>query len=99
MLAFPFAGNVAILYTIMPFLAIPQGLSMANMQSLVSKSVSVDKQGAALGINSSLLAFAQGIIPLFAGAASAAFGVAVPFIAGALFVFAAWLNLFVFMRR
>lgn len=99
MLAYPFAGSTAWLYIIMPFMAIPQGLSMANINSLVSKSVSADKQGAALGINSSLLAFAQGVVPLVAGAASAAFGVAIPFIMGALFVFFAWLNLFFIARR
>ena len=99
MLAYPFAPSAALLYTIMPFMAIPQGLSMANLNSLVSKSVSADKQGAALGINGSLLAFSQGVVPLFAGVASAAFGVAVPFIFGALFVFGAWANLFFFSRR
>ena len=61
--------------------------------------VDIHKQGAALGINGSLLAFAQGVIPLFAGAGSAVFGVAIPFIAGAFFIFCAWLNLFVLMRR
>lgn len=99
MLVYPFAASTAWLYIFMPFMAIPQGLSMANINSLVSKSVSAEKQGAALGINGSLLAFAQGVVPLFAGAASAAFGVAVPFIFGALFVFAAWANLFAFVRR
>lgn len=99
MLVYPFAGSTAWLYIIMPFMAIPQGLSMANINSLVSKSVSADRQGAALGINSSLLAFAQGVVPLFAGVASATFGVALPFIFGALFVFAAWTNLFLVARK
>lgn len=99
MLVYPFAGSIALLYVIMPFMAIPQGLSMANINSLVSKSVSPDKQGAALGINSSLIAFAQGVIPLLAGFGSGLLGLQAPFIAGAFLVFCAWLNLFVFMRR
>ncbi len=99
MLAYPFAGSVAMLYVIMPFMAIPQGLSIANINSLVSKSVSADRQGATLGINSSLIDFAQGVIPLAAGLGSGILGLQAPFIAGAFLVFCAWLTLFVFMRR
>lgn len=99
MLAYPFAGSVAMLYLIMPFMAIPQGLSMANINSLVSKSVSADKQGAALGINSSLIALAQGVIPLAAGFGSGILGLQAPFIAGAFLVTCAWFTLFVFIRH
>ena len=97
--AFPFMPSPAWLYIIMPFVAVPQGLSMANIQALVSKSVSPEKQGAALGINSSLLALSQGLIPLAAGLGSGLIGVQAPFIAGGLFMFSAWLALFVFARR
>ena len=96
---YPFMPNAFFLYAIIPLVAVPQGLSMANMTSLVSKSVSGDRQGAALGINGSLLALAQGIIPLIAGIGSGFVGVAMPFIAGGLFVVVSWLTLFVFMTR
>ncbi|MEN9560788.1 MAG: hypothetical protein RIQ56_61 [Candidatus Parcubacteria bacterium] len=98
LVAFPFAPSPAVLYTLMPFIAIPQGLSMSNLGALVSKSVSKEKQGAALGINSSLLALAQGTIPLVAGLGSGVFGVSVPFFAGALCVMAGWYVLFVIRR-
>ena len=72
---------------------------MASMSSLVSRSVSAAKQGAALGINGSLLALSQGIIPLFAGAASGVVGITAPFVVGAIFVVGAWAVLFVIPRR
>jgi predicted MFS family arabinose efflux permease len=93
---YPFAPSALFLYAIIPLVAVPQGLSMANMTSLVSKSVSGDKQGAALGINGSLFAFAQGVVPLVAGIGSGFVGVAMPFIAGGVFVVSAWYTLFVF---
>jgi hypothetical protein len=60
----------------------------------VSKSVSPEKQGAALGINGSLMALAQGIIPLFAGIVSGFLGLTIPFILGSMLMVWAWLNLF-----
>lgn len=91
-----FMPNVIALYALIPFLAIPQGLSIANMGALISKSVSADKQGAALGINGSLMALSQGVMPIIAGAGSGVAGLHAPFIAGAILVFAAWANLFLF---
>lgn len=96
---YPFLPTPTSLYIIMPFIAVPQGLSMVNLQSLVSKSVSPQKQGAALGINGSLLAFATGVIPLIAGFGSGLIGITTPFIAGALFIIAGWSALFVFPKR
>lgn len=94
MLAYPFLGELALVYAMVPFLAIAQGLTMANLTSLVSKSVSAGKQGAALGINGSLVAFSQGFIPLLAGFGSGVLGVAAPFAAAALLIFASWMVLF-----
>lgn len=91
---YPFLPESAWLYILMPFFSIPQGLSMANLGALISKGVSPKRQGAALGINSSLMALSQGIIPLAAGFGSGLFGIRLPFIVGSLFVFAAWTNLF-----
>jgi MFS transporter, DHA1 family, tetracycline resistance protein len=99
MAAYPFLTAGPQVFLVMPFVAVPQGLAMANLQSLVSKSVSAEKQGAALGINGSLLAFAQGAIPLIAGVGSGLVGIAGPFIVGSLFVIAAWATLFIFQKR
>ena len=93
--AYPFMPNATYLYLILPLIAIPQGLSMANMSALVSKGVSPQKQGAAMGINSSLAALAQGIIPLVAGIGSGVLAVYAPFIMGSIFMLVAWSFLFV----
>jgi DHA1 family tetracycline resistance protein-like MFS transporter len=90
----PFMNSLFLIYVILPCIAIPQGLSMANMSALISKSVSPEKQGAAMGINASLSALAQGLIPLVAGSVTALLGISSPyFIAGAC-MFLAWVNLF-----
>ncbi len=96
---YPFVPNPALLYVIIPFLAVPQGLSMSNMSALISKGVSPEKQGAALGINGSLMALSQGVIPVVAGFASSLVGVQIPFLVGSMFVVTAWSVLFVFKRR
>lgn len=83
-----------LLYVLIPVVAVSNGLSMANMASLISKGVSDKKQGAALGINGSLMALAQGIIPLIAGFGSGVVGITGPFFAGSLSVFCAWYILF-----
>lgn len=92
--AYPFLPSMLFFYLIMPFIAIPVGFTMANLQSLVSKSVSADRQGAALGISGSLQAFAQGVVPLVAGIGSGVIGIGAPFIAGSLLVLSAWFVLF-----
>ena len=71
---------------------------MANMNALISKSVSADRQGAALGINSSLLALAQGVIPIVAGVGSGIVGLSLPFVGGAALMVAAWTMLFTVRR-
>jgi DHA1 family tetracycline resistance protein-like MFS transporter len=91
---YPLLPNEILIYAIIPFLSIPSGLTMANMNSLVSKSVSPDKQGAALGISGSLTAFANGVIPLIAGIGSGFMGIQAPFFAGGMLVILAWLVLF-----
>ncbi len=91
---YPFVPSASLLYVVIPFMAVAQGLSMANMTALVSKSVSESKQGAALGINGSLLALSQGVIPLAAGAASGLTGIVAPFVVGAFVVVISWVVLF-----
>lgn len=90
----PFMPTIGILYALIPIQSIPHGLIMANMGALVSKSVSPQKQGAALGINGSLMALSQGTIPLVAGVFSGLLGIAAPFLAGAILVCCAWGMLF-----
>jgi multidrug resistance protein len=92
---YPFMGNLTLVYVIVSFIAISQGLSIANMGALLSKSVSPDKQGAALGINGSLMAFSQGIIPIVAGFGAGIVGLKAPFVAGGILIALAWSVLFV----
>ncbi|MES2668553.1 MAG: MFS transporter [Patescibacteria group bacterium] len=99
LIAYTFAEGNVFLFLLIPILAIPQGLAFANITSLVSKSVSSDQQGSALGINSSLMALAQGVIPIIAGFATGIIGLSSPFIAGAILMMAAWLILFRTRRR
>lgn len=95
----PFMPNAWWLFALIPFFAVPQSLTMANMTALVSKSVSPEKQGAALGINASLMAFAQGAVPLIAGSGAGLIGVHAPFIAAAFFMTWAWWVLFGYKHR
>lgn len=96
---YPLMPTVIWLYILLPVMAIPQGLSMANLSALVSKKVSAEKQGAALGINGSLIALSSGVIPLIAGVGSGLFGLTVPFMIGAVVALGAWFVLFVGPRR
>ena len=95
----PFLPSAIAVYIVVPFIAIPQGLTIANIQALISKGVSPEKQGAALGINGSLIALASGVIPLVAGIGSGIIGLQAPFLAGGLLVFSAWCLLFWRARR
>ncbi|HVV15057.1 MAG TPA: MFS transporter [Candidatus Paceibacterota bacterium] len=96
---YPFMPSAFWLYVLLPILAVPQGLSFANLGALVSKSVSPEKQGAALGINGSLMALSQGVIPVFGGGVIALVGLNSSFIFGALLIGASWAVLFLGRRR
>ncbi|HEY0010651.1 MAG TPA: MFS transporter [Candidatus Paceibacterota bacterium] len=98
-LLYPFMDTITLLYILIPIMAVPQGLAFANIASLVSKSVPADRQGAALGINGSLMALAQGVIPLLAGAGTGLLGIRLPFVAGALLILSAWYVLFRSVRE
>lgn len=97
--AYPFLPSALWLYAFIPLIAIPQGLSFANIGALISKSVSSDKQGAALGINGSLIALSQGLIPLLAGVGSGLVGLSAPFVVGSFVIVFAWSILFFFKRK
>lgn len=98
MILFPFLPNGLSLFILVPFLAIPQGISMANLTALISKSVSPARQGAALGINGSVISLAQGVVPLIAGVGSGFVGIKLPFIAGSVLIILAWFVLFLKKR-
>lgn len=93
-IAFALVSNPTLLYAAIPLMAIPQGISMANLTAVLSKHVSHDRQGAVMGINGSLSAFSQGAIPLVAGGIAALIGITTTLIVGALFFFAAWYVLY-----
>ncbi len=86
----PFMPTLFLQYVLLPFIAIPQGLSMANLTALLSSSVSKERQGVVLGINGSLSALSQGIVPLFGGVVAGLFGVSIPFIIGGICIVCAW---------
>lgn len=96
--AYPFMPDPLLLFALGPVIAIPIGLTTANMTALVSKSVSAERQGAALGINSSLLAFSQGVVPVVAGVGAGVIGLSAPFFTAAILMLIAWAMLFFFFR-
>lgn len=94
----PFMPTLLSQYLLIPFIAIPQGLSMANLSALLSSSVSKEKQGIALGISGSLSAFSQGVVPVLGGVISGLFGMTLPFIIGGLCTVYAWYGVIRFKR-
>lgn len=98
-LLYPFVPSVMLLYATVPVVAIANGLIFANIAALISKSVSNEKQGAALGINGSLMALAGGIAPLLAGIGSGFLGISTAFIIGMFLIFCGWFSLFGFKFR
>lgn len=95
----PFMPTLFLQYVLLPLIAIPQGLSMANLTALLSSSVPKEKQGLALGINGSLSALSQGITPLFGGILGGLLGVGIPFIVGGLCIFYAWYGVMQFKMK
>ncbi len=82
------------LYILMPFMAASFALVSTGIPALVSKGVSGDKQGAALGINASLQALSQAMAPLVAGVVAAYFGITASFVVGSLCVVVSLLIVF-----
>jgi DHA1 family tetracycline resistance protein-like MFS transporter len=77
-------------FLIGPFSATFNGLSMANMGGLLSRSVAPEVQGEVLGIGSSIQALAQALPPLVAGFFAASFAPTAPVVAASLTMFVAW---------
>jgi MFS family permease len=95
----PFVSNVVLFSAFIPLIAVPHGLTLATVPALVSKGVTAEKQGAALGINASLVALASGLAPIVTGIGSALLGVRMPFVAGGVLVLSAWAALFLGSRK
>ena len=66
------------LLIITPFFAICNGLSQANLSSLISRSVGPEIQGQILGINASVQALAQTIPPIISGFLAASVAAVTP---------------------
>jgi DHA1 family tetracycline resistance protein-like MFS transporter len=84
-----FIFNPILLYALVPFVASSMALITTNLPALISKGVSANRQGAALGINGSLQALSQGIAPLLGSAVAAVFGVPFIFVLASLLVVSA----------
>lgn len=79
----------AYLYATMPFMAGSMSIISTALPAIISKGVSSERQGAALGINGSLQALSNALAPMAAGIVSGALGLTGTFLVGALFVFIA----------
>lgn len=81
-----FVHDAFLLYLCAPFIAAAVGLISTSIPALISKGVSKDRQGAALGINGSLQALSQGVAPLIGSAFAAVLGVSGIFILAGLLI-------------
>lgn len=90
-----FMPQALLFLAFIPLIAVPHALSLANLPALVSKSVSAERQGAALGINASCIALATGLAPIAMGVGSGLAGVHMPFLTATAFIGIAWCALFV----
>jgi DHA1 family tetracycline resistance protein-like MFS transporter len=95
----PFMPTLMLQYILIPCIAVPHGLSIANLGALLSSSVNKEKQGVALGINGSLSAFAQGVVPLLSGVLGSAIGIRLPFILGGVCIAFAWYGIIQLRHR
>jgi DHA1 family tetracycline resistance protein-like MFS transporter len=98
MAIFSFLPTWWLVVAMIPFTAIPQGLTMANMMALISRAVPADRQGVALGINGSLLALGSALAPAIGGIGAGALDIHTPFVLGALSIVAAWTVLFLLAK-
>jgi DHA1 family tetracycline resistance protein-like MFS transporter len=78
------------IFLIAPLGSTFNGLSLANMGGLLSRSVAPEVQGEILGIGSSIQALAQTLPPIFGGLVAASLAPAAPVLAASLTMFLAW---------
>lgn len=81
-----FAQAPWMLYLIAPFIAICNGLSIANLTGLISRSADQKIQGEILGINASIQALAQLIPPILSGFIAASFAPEAPLIVASVII-------------
>ncbi|HPU95022.1 MAG TPA: MFS transporter [Candidatus Gracilibacteria bacterium] len=79
------------LFLLAPFYAMSNGLSHANMSSLISRSAGPQVQGEILGINSSVASLAITIPTLLSGFIAAKLTPETPIIIASIIIFIAWL--------
>ena len=85
------------LYFIIPFMAIFTGLTMPNMNALISNLTSKENQGEIMGINQSFQSVGMAIPPLIAGF-FAAIHFVLPVIVASILIFFAWAVFMLFFR-
>ncbi|MBA3732993.1 MFS transporter [Patescibacteria group bacterium] len=91
-------SSVLGLLLVVPFFAIFNGLSQANLTSLVSRSAGPEIQGEILGVNASVQALAQTIPPILSGFIAANIGARVPIFVSGITVILAGLVYISFVR-
>lgn len=84
---------------ITPFFAITNGLSQANLTSLVSRSARAEIQGEILGVNASVQALAQTVPPVLSGFIAATIAARAPIFISGLTIILAGLVFVVFARK
>lgn len=92
-----FPDAVWMIYAILPFMSVSQGLTSPNMNALVSNEATPEQQGEIMGINNSIASIGIAIPPLVAGFLTN-LDPRLPTIAAAAFVFLAWVTFIVLFR-
>jgi DHA1 family tetracycline resistance protein-like MFS transporter len=90
MFAYLLAPSPLWLFVIAPISSTFNGLSLANMGGLLSRSVAPQVQGEILGIGSSVAALANSLPPLLGGFFAASFAPSAPVLAAGLTMLCAW---------
>ena len=90
MVAYLLAPSPLWLFLIAPISSTFNGLSLANMGGLLSRSAAPQVQGEILGIGSSIQALANSLPPLMGGFFAASFQPEAPVLAAAVTMFVAW---------
>lgn len=91
-------GNMLLPIVIVPFFAIANGLTQANMTALISKSADATIQGEILGINSSVQALAQAIPAILSGYIAASLTPSAPLVVSSMVIGLGWLVFVVWYR-
>ncbi len=91
------ATTPSILYMIIPFISIFQGLSFPNLTSIVSDQLGAESQGEGLGLNQSVHSMGQSFPPIIAGFIAAVHP-NLPMIFGGACLLLAWLVFVSFYR-